>query len=207
MRGSLRGAEAPLREGDRLVDAARQPERLRVEVEGEGAGRPGVAGPVGHGGRIEGHGAAQCSRWGTSRPAGRGGRKMPVRYSGILSATRRKPSAVSRKTSGARWSGKPEVVRLAVVGLVARGHLLIEDVPGVGKTTLARALARSIGAGVPAHPVHQRPAAVRRPRRLGLRPETRRVRLQAGPDLHQRGARRRDQPHHAARPSRRCSRR
>ncbi len=43
--------------------------------------------------------------------------------------------------------GKPEVVRLAVVGLVARGHLLIEDVPGVGKTTLASALARSIGAG------------------------------------------------------------
>src|SRR4029453_9444118 len=42
--------------------------------------------------------------------------------------------------------GKPEVIRLAVVGLLARGHLLIEDVPGVGKTTLAAALARSIGA-------------------------------------------------------------
>jgi MoxR-like ATPase len=41
--------------------------------------------------------------------------------------------------------GKPEVVRLAVLGLLARGHLLIEDVPGVGKTTLAAALARSIG--------------------------------------------------------------
>ena len=39
------------------------------------------------------------------------------------------------------------MVRLAVVGLVAKGHLLIEDVPGVGKTTLAAALARSIGAG------------------------------------------------------------
>jgi len=43
--------------------------------------------------------------------------------------------------------GKPEAVRLAVVGLIARGHLLIEDVPGVGKTTLASALARSIGGG------------------------------------------------------------
>jgi MoxR-like ATPase len=42
--------------------------------------------------------------------------------------------------------GKPEVVRLAIIGLVARGHLLIEDVPGVGKTTLASGLARSIGA-------------------------------------------------------------
>jgi MoxR-like ATPase len=41
--------------------------------------------------------------------------------------------------------GKPEVVRLTVIGLLARGHLLIEDVPGVGKTTLAAALARSIG--------------------------------------------------------------
>jgi MoxR-like ATPase len=41
--------------------------------------------------------------------------------------------------------GKPEVVRLAVVGLLARGHLLIEDIPGVGKTTLASALAASIG--------------------------------------------------------------
>ena len=43
--------------------------------------------------------------------------------------------------------GKPDVVRLAVIGLLARGHLLIEDVPGVGKTTLAAALARSIGGG------------------------------------------------------------
>jgi MoxR-like ATPase len=43
--------------------------------------------------------------------------------------------------------GKPDAVRLAVVGLIARGHLLIEDVPGVGKTTLAGALARSIGVG------------------------------------------------------------
>jgi MoxR-like ATPase len=40
--------------------------------------------------------------------------------------------------------GKPRVVRLALVPLLCRGHLLIEDVPGVGKTTLARALARSV---------------------------------------------------------------
>src|SRR5881296_2267245 len=39
--------------------------------------------------------------------------------------------------------GKPEAVRLSLVCLLARGHLLIEDVPGVGKTTLAHALARS----------------------------------------------------------------
>jgi MoxR-like ATPase len=40
--------------------------------------------------------------------------------------------------------GKPDVIRLAVVALLAEGHVLIEDVPGVGKTLLARALAASI---------------------------------------------------------------
>jgi MoxR-like ATPase len=40
--------------------------------------------------------------------------------------------------------GKPDVVRLALVVLLAEGHLLIEDVPGVGKTTLAKSLARTI---------------------------------------------------------------
>jgi MoxR-like ATPase len=40
--------------------------------------------------------------------------------------------------------GKPEVVRVALVTLLAEGHLLVEDVPGVGKTSLAKALARSI---------------------------------------------------------------
>lgn len=41
--------------------------------------------------------------------------------------------------------GKDEVIRLAVIALLAEGHILIEDVPGVGKTTLAQSLSRSIG--------------------------------------------------------------
>jgi MoxR-like ATPase len=45
---------------------------------------------------------------------------------------------------GAAIRGKPEVIRLSIVCLLARGHLLIEDVPGVGKTTLAQSLARSV---------------------------------------------------------------
>lgn len=64
----------------------------------------------------------------------------PLRASGLLAAlddVRRQVCAVLR--------GKRQVVDLALTALLARGHILIEDVPGVGKTTLARALARSVG--------------------------------------------------------------
>ena len=62
------------------------------------------------------------------------------------------PAALARlpdleATLGTALRGKPEALRLAVVCLLARGHLLIEDVPGVGKTTLAQALARSARCG------------------------------------------------------------
>ena len=62
-----------------------------------------------------------------------------------------RPADASRVASalvahvGRVLEGKEDVVVMAVVALLGGGHLLIEDVPGVGKTTLARALARSVG--------------------------------------------------------------
>src|SRR5437764_3922695 len=49
-----------------------------------------------------------------------------------------------RDAIGATIKGKQETIELAIVALLAEGHLLIEDVPGVGKTTLGHALARSL---------------------------------------------------------------
>jgi MoxR-like ATPase len=49
-----------------------------------------------------------------------------------------------RANVGQVFLGKPEVVQLALIALLADGHLLLEDVPGVGKTLLAKSLARSL---------------------------------------------------------------
>jgi MoxR-like ATPase len=60
---------------------------------------------------------------------------MPAATSQIVSQLQR---AIARTIYG-----KEEAIQLALITLLARGHLLIEDVPGVGKTTLAQALAKS----------------------------------------------------------------
>ncbi|MEO1085413.1 MAG: MoxR family ATPase [Acidobacteriota bacterium] len=57
-----------------------------------------------------------------------------------LEPIRRLEATVSRVVHG-----KAQVVRLATVSMLAGGHILVEDVPGVGKTTLAQALARALG--------------------------------------------------------------
>ncbi len=64
-------------------------------------------------------------------------------------ATCARPPALERLPAleaalGSAIRGKAEVIRLALVCLFAKGHLLVEDVPGVGKTTLAQALARAV---------------------------------------------------------------
>jgi MoxR-like ATPase len=60
----------------------------------------------------------------------------------------REASPILQKLRGAveqALEGKPDAVELALIALLARGHVLVEDVPGVGKTTLARALAKAVG--------------------------------------------------------------
>ncbi len=49
-----------------------------------------------------------------------------------------------QRNIGSVFLGRPEVIRYVVTGLLAGGHVLLEDVPGVGKTVLAKSLARSI---------------------------------------------------------------
>ena len=67
--------------------------------------------------------------------------------------------------------GKDNEIRLTLLGLLCEGHLLIEDVPGVGKTMLARAIAAQHRLYVSAHPVHAGHAAQRRHRRQHLQSE------------------------------------
>src|SRR5689334_4467309 len=64
-----------------------------------------------------------------------------------VAIAREPPQAIARLRSAVEQAleGKPDAVELALVALLARGHVLIEDVPGVGKTTLARALAKALG--------------------------------------------------------------
>lgn len=64
---------------------------------------------------------------------------MPTATSQVVSELRR--------TIARAIYGKEEAIQLAMITLLARGHLLIEDVPGVGKTTLAQALAKSFQCG------------------------------------------------------------
>ena len=92
-----------------------------------------------------------------------------------------------RRRSSCRWSPG-----------FCEGHILLEDVPGVAKTMLARALAGQRRLLVQAHPVHARPAADRRHRRVDLQSEDDRVRVSPRPDLRPDRAGRRNQPHHAA---------
>ena len=69
-----------------------------------------------------------------------------MKYAGAIDSS---PIATQRladleRALGEAIRGKPEILRLSLVCLLSNGHLLIEDVPGVGKTTLAHAIAKSV---------------------------------------------------------------
>ena len=102
-----------------------------------------VPNPASHGGHGGSPGAGA-----TGAPGSHGG-GAPVVTSPVARAAAAKAafSVFQRLTQNVNQvvHGKVDVVRLSVVALAARGHLLLEDIPGVGKTTVARALARSIG--------------------------------------------------------------
>ncbi|GAA2984714.1 MoxR-like ATPase [Actinokineospora diospyrosa] len=98
--------------------------------------QPGA--PGGHGPQV-----GQGSQVGPGPQHDQGHQRHPGRFDDLHATAQRIAQNVERVLVG-----KPEVVRIALVTLLAEGHLLVEDVPGVGKTSLAKALARSIDCSV-----------------------------------------------------------
>ncbi len=90
--------------------------------------------------------------------------------------------------------GKHAEVRLAMVALLCEGHILIEDVPGVGKTMLAKAISRSIGCTFRRIQFTPDLLPSRRDGPIDLQPEDPGVRVPPGTDHGAGRARRRDQP-------------
>ncbi len=71
---------------------------------------------------------------------------LPMTSSAVVDDSERIERLVDlRRAVSSALEGKPAAVELALVAMLARGHVLIEDVPGVGKTTLARAISKASG--------------------------------------------------------------
>lgn len=77
--------------------------------------------------------------------------------------------------------GKRKAVELVLIALLCKGHVLLEDVPGTGKTTLAKTIARSIGLQLQTHPVHARSPTLRCDWHLDLQSAIARVRVSPRP--------------------------
>ena len=123
-------------------------------------------------------------------------------HAGMPSNLRTEARASCSRRSKPSCGANREAVKLALVCLLAEGHLLIEDVPGVGKTTLARIAGPGIRLHVSPDPVHQRSAPFRHSGHFRVQPGRTGVRIPPRADLRQRGSRRRDQSHDAQDPER-----
>ena len=132
--------------------------------------------------------------------AGRAARPSTVAAAEVEAAAASR--SASRRTSAARSRCATRCSSTCIVALLAEGHILVEDYPGVGKTALARALVALDRLPVRARPVHRRPAARRHRRHQRLQPARAALRVPARPDLRQHRARRRDQPRLAEDPVR-----
>ena len=97
--------------------------------------------------------------------------------------------------------GQSEVLDELLITIFAGGHNLLEGVPGLAKTLMISTLSRLMSLRLQAHPVHARPDAVRHHRHQRHRGRSHHRQARDGvrlrPDLHQRGAGGRDQPHAA----------
>ena len=81
--------------------------------------------------------------------------------------------------------GKSNEIRLTALGLLCRGHILLEDVPGVGKTMMAKSLARVVGCTFNRIQFTARYVAIGHNRRFDLQSENQRIRVSSGPIMAQ----------------------
>ena len=105
-----------------------------------------------------------------------------------------KVAAAMRAEIGKALIGQPEVIDAVLCALLAGGHVLVEGVPGLGKTLLVQGARAHHLRQLRPHPVHARPDARRRHRAHALRPEEPGVHHAARAGVRQPAARRRDQP-------------
>ena len=169
LRPPLPAAPAPARDRAVPPGAERQDvgaRHARAVVGAPASGPPGAGRPI----RARHQAALSCA---LSSPTLKGcGRDGPDR-------SRRARRTASSTKSREVVLGKREALELLMLGLLADGHVLIEDYPGLAKTLMARSFAQVDVDGLLAHPVHAGPDALRRDGLVGVQPAEVRLRVPA----------------------------